>query len=195
MKALVLSSSPRRNGNSALLAEAVRDGLAEAGHETQFVFADDFLTRLSSRLPEMPKAERRVLDRGRVSLRLSRSLSDGRRLHRRDADLLVRHLGPAQGLLGPHILLLRRVLSAVGSGDRRDDGETHRARTELRRDLPDGLRRGDLPDPGILSLHTLHLRRNRARLRQCSRRRIARPERSHRRGSPLWQGVFYEACQ
>ena len=43
MKALVLSSSPRRNGNSALLAEAVREGLAEAGHEAEFVFADDFL--------------------------------------------------------------------------------------------------------------------------------------------------------
>lgn len=43
MKALVLSSSPRRNGNSALLAEAVRDGLAEAGHEAEFVFAEDFL--------------------------------------------------------------------------------------------------------------------------------------------------------
>jgi len=43
MKALVLSSSPRRNGNSALLAEAVRDGLSEAGHETKFVFADDVL--------------------------------------------------------------------------------------------------------------------------------------------------------
>jgi len=43
MKALVLSSSPRRNGNSALLAEAVSEGLAEAGHEAEFVFADDFL--------------------------------------------------------------------------------------------------------------------------------------------------------
>jgi multimeric flavodoxin WrbA len=43
MKALVLSSSPRRNGNSALLAEAVRNGLVEAGHETQLVFAEDFL--------------------------------------------------------------------------------------------------------------------------------------------------------
>ncbi|HLC08129.1 MAG TPA: flavodoxin family protein [Methyloceanibacter sp.] len=43
MKALVLSSSPRRNGNSALLAEAVRDGLTEAGHEATFLFAQDFL--------------------------------------------------------------------------------------------------------------------------------------------------------
>ncbi len=43
MKALVLSSSPRRNGNSALLARAVSEGLIEAGHETAFVFADDVL--------------------------------------------------------------------------------------------------------------------------------------------------------
>jgi multimeric flavodoxin WrbA len=43
MKALVLSSSPRRNGNSALLAQAVTEGLTEAGHETEFVFADDIL--------------------------------------------------------------------------------------------------------------------------------------------------------
>ncbi len=43
MKALVLSSSPRRNGNSALLARAVSDGLIEAGHETEFVYADDVL--------------------------------------------------------------------------------------------------------------------------------------------------------
>jgi multimeric flavodoxin WrbA len=43
MKALVLSSSPRRNGNSALLAQAVREGLTESGHETEFVFADDIL--------------------------------------------------------------------------------------------------------------------------------------------------------
>lgn len=43
MKALVLSSSPRRNGNSSLLAEAVTDGLIEAGHEVNFVHAQDFL--------------------------------------------------------------------------------------------------------------------------------------------------------
>ncbi|HKQ55425.1 MAG TPA: flavodoxin family protein [Methyloceanibacter sp.] len=43
MKALVLSSSPRRNGNSALLAEAVHAGLIEAGHDATFLYADDFL--------------------------------------------------------------------------------------------------------------------------------------------------------
>lgn len=44
MKALVLSSSPRRNGNSALLAQAVQEGLAEAGHDAQLFFADDFMS-------------------------------------------------------------------------------------------------------------------------------------------------------
>jgi multimeric flavodoxin WrbA len=43
MKALVLSSSPRRNGNSAILAEAVHAGLIEAGHDATLLFADDFL--------------------------------------------------------------------------------------------------------------------------------------------------------
>jgi multimeric flavodoxin WrbA len=44
MKALILSSSPRKNGNSALLAGAVRDGLAAAGHEVAFVYADEVLS-------------------------------------------------------------------------------------------------------------------------------------------------------
>src|SRR5258708_1396434 len=43
MRALVLSSSPRRNGNSAALAQAVAKGLAEAGHEVKFIFVDDIV--------------------------------------------------------------------------------------------------------------------------------------------------------
>ena len=43
MKALILSSSPRRNGNSAMLASAVRDGLLDAGHDAELVYASDFL--------------------------------------------------------------------------------------------------------------------------------------------------------
>ncbi|ABS63255.1 NADPH-dependent FMN reductase [Parvibaculum lavamentivorans DS-1] len=41
MKALILIGSPRRDGNSAALAQAVKKGLIEAGHETRFIFADD----------------------------------------------------------------------------------------------------------------------------------------------------------
>lgn len=44
MKALILSSSPRRNGNSAILAQAVHEGLTDGGHEAQLVYAEDFLT-------------------------------------------------------------------------------------------------------------------------------------------------------
>jgi multimeric flavodoxin WrbA len=43
MKALILSASPRRNGNSAALARAAATGLAEAGHNANFVYADDIL--------------------------------------------------------------------------------------------------------------------------------------------------------
>jgi multimeric flavodoxin WrbA len=43
MRAFVLSSSPRRNGNSAALARAAADGLAEAGHQADLVYADEIL--------------------------------------------------------------------------------------------------------------------------------------------------------
>jgi multimeric flavodoxin WrbA len=44
MKALILSASPRRTGNSALLAHKVALGVNEAGHEAEFIFADEVLT-------------------------------------------------------------------------------------------------------------------------------------------------------
>lgn len=43
MKAVVLSGSPRRNGNSALLAAAAARGLADAGHACDLIYADDVL--------------------------------------------------------------------------------------------------------------------------------------------------------
>ena len=57
MKALVLSSSPRRNGNSATLAGAVRDGLIEAGHEAELVYAIDFLNAFLRDCRECRKAD------------------------------------------------------------------------------------------------------------------------------------------
>ena len=45
MKAFILSSSPRRNGNSALLAEAVREGLIASGHAVDFVYADETVSQ------------------------------------------------------------------------------------------------------------------------------------------------------
>ena len=193
MKALVLSSSPRRNGNSALLAEAVREGLAEAGHEATFALRRRFPERLSQGLPEMPKAGRRVLDRGRLSLGLSRSLSAGRRLHRGDADLLVRHLGAAQGLPRSDLLLLRRLLSQIGRGHRGHAGEAHRARAKLRGDLPDGLRRDHLPDPGILPLHALAPSSASCTATATPAAMSCGSGRAHRGGAPLRQRVLHEA--
>jgi multimeric flavodoxin WrbA len=43
MRVLVLSSSPRRDGNSAALARAAAGGLQEAGHRAELVFAPDIL--------------------------------------------------------------------------------------------------------------------------------------------------------
>lgn len=43
-KALIISSSPRRNGNSATLAAAARQGLLEAKHDVEFVHVDDVIT-------------------------------------------------------------------------------------------------------------------------------------------------------
>lgn len=44
MKAMILSSSPRRTGNSATLARAVADGVRDSGHECDFLIADDVLS-------------------------------------------------------------------------------------------------------------------------------------------------------
>jgi len=44
MNVFVLCASPRRNGNSALLAHAAAEGLAEAGHKADLCFADDIVS-------------------------------------------------------------------------------------------------------------------------------------------------------
>jgi multimeric flavodoxin WrbA len=43
MKVLAISSSPRRNGNSALLAQSILKGVTAAGHTSEFVYLDDYL--------------------------------------------------------------------------------------------------------------------------------------------------------
>lgn len=59
MKAMVLCSSPRRDGNSATMANAVAEGLLEAGHEVETLRADDILSGLlrDCRQCRMPDGE------------------------------------------------------------------------------------------------------------------------------------------
>jgi len=44
MQAFLLSSSPRRDGNSAQLLSAVATGLRDAGHDATLLYADDILS-------------------------------------------------------------------------------------------------------------------------------------------------------
>jgi multimeric flavodoxin WrbA len=44
VRVLVLSTSPRRNGNSRLLADALLDGVGEAGRDGELVHVDDHVT-------------------------------------------------------------------------------------------------------------------------------------------------------
>ncbi len=44
VKTLIISSSPRRDGNSIRLAQAALEGACEAGHETELVLVDDYIT-------------------------------------------------------------------------------------------------------------------------------------------------------
>lgn len=44
MKALILSASPRRNGNSAILAQSLARGVREAGHDVELLVIDEVLT-------------------------------------------------------------------------------------------------------------------------------------------------------
>jgi multimeric flavodoxin WrbA len=46
MKAMILCSSPRRDGNSSLLGEAVAEGLVAAGHQADVIHVDDILSAL-----------------------------------------------------------------------------------------------------------------------------------------------------
>jgi multimeric flavodoxin WrbA len=81
MKALVLSSSPRRNGNSAALAQAVFRGLTEAEHMARFVYVDDIV---SSFLKDCRQCRR---DDGECSI------EDGFR------NVFIEHFLPADGFV------------------------------------------------------------------------------------------------
>lgn len=149
MKALILSGSPRRNGNSAALAQAAAKGLSEAGHQAKFIFADDAVARFLRDCRQCRRADGECgIDDGFRAIFLRRLSACGR-FYRGDACLLVRHVGPTQGFLRPYVLLRRGVASAVVFSRRADDGKADRASVEFRRDISDSCGRHRPPDPGI----------------------------------------------
>ncbi len=59
MRVLVISSSPRRNGNSRQLAEAALEGAREAGHDAELVHLDDHMRHFLRDCRECRNAEGR----------------------------------------------------------------------------------------------------------------------------------------
>jgi multimeric flavodoxin WrbA len=82
MKILVVSASPREDGNSDVLARSATDGARSAGHDVQHVFLDDYVDRMLGNCRQC----RRVEDG-------SCSLDD------RYEELLIDHILPADGLI------------------------------------------------------------------------------------------------
>lgn len=81
MKVLVISSSPRHDGNSHQLAQAAVEGARSAGHDVEHVFLDDYVQRLFGNCRSCRVADGRC------------SLDD------RYEDLLLNHILPADGII------------------------------------------------------------------------------------------------
>jgi multimeric flavodoxin WrbA len=82
MKTLVISASPREDGNSHVLARSAIDGAESAGHAVEHVFLDEYVQRMLGNCRRC----RRVEDG-------SCSLDD------RYEELLVEHILPADGII------------------------------------------------------------------------------------------------
>jgi multimeric flavodoxin WrbA len=69
MNVLIVSASPRRNGNSRLLADAALEGALEAGHDAELVHLDDHLKHFLRDCRECRDAEGRcTIDDGYPAL-------------------------------------------------------------------------------------------------------------------------------
>ena len=81
MKVLILSASPREDGNSHLLARAAGDGASSSGHDVEHLFLDEYVDRMLGNC-------------GRCRL------TDGRcSLDDRYEELLLEHLLTAHGVI------------------------------------------------------------------------------------------------
>lgn len=59
---LILVGSPRRDGNSALLAQAVAEGAEQAGTRATIYFADDYIAGMLTDIRQTPPAEDRYAE-------------------------------------------------------------------------------------------------------------------------------------
>jgi multimeric flavodoxin WrbA len=81
MRTLVISASPRGNGNSHVLARSAIDGARCAGHDVEHVFLDEYVDRM------LGNCRSCRLEDGRCSL------------DDRYEELLIEHMLPADGII------------------------------------------------------------------------------------------------
>jgi multimeric flavodoxin WrbA len=81
VKTLVISASPREDGNSHVLARSAIDGARSAGHDVQHVFLDEYVDRMLG------------------SCRRCRRLDGSCSLGDRYEELLIDHILPADGII------------------------------------------------------------------------------------------------
>lgn len=80
-KVLVISASPRRNGNSAILAAAAAEGAKEAGHDVEIVFLSDYVEGMLR------------------DCRICRSAEGNCSIDDRYADLFIKKFLPAEAVI------------------------------------------------------------------------------------------------
>ena len=88
-KVLILSSSPRRNGNSDLLCNEFMRGAAEAGHQVEKIFLKDKHIKLLHGMQRMQHVRQTLPTKGRC--RRSGGKDDCRRRHRHGNPRLLLH--------------------------------------------------------------------------------------------------------
>jgi multimeric flavodoxin WrbA len=81
VKTLVVSASPRDDGNSHVLARSAIEGARSAGHDVEHVFLDDYVERMLG------------------NCRRCRHLDGSCSLDDRYEELLIEHILPADGLI------------------------------------------------------------------------------------------------
>ena len=193
MKALVLSSSPRRDGNSAMLAQAVRDGLVEAGHEAEFVYASDFLNSFLRDCRQCRLADGEC------------AIGDGFR------SVFLKSYLPAQGFIAATPIYWYGVSAQLKAffdrafcyyaasyprscrRYRRHEEQAHRSGSKFGRDLSHGLRWHHQPNPGVFPLYAVDFCRCGPRIRQFTWRRGPRSCRSGRLRAEFWPGILHPA--
>lgn len=82
MKTLVVSSSPREDGNSHILARSAIEGARSAGHEVEHVFLDEYVQRMLGNCRRCRRAD-----------------DGGCSLDDRYEELLINHMLPADGII------------------------------------------------------------------------------------------------